>query len=93
MWNGIKTLYCKGKDFKWPRPGKKYDGGLFNGKEEIEVIETPKKEFLTLNEIFRTYNNRILVDKNGMKLLVKNGKFRFQTDEKSFQNYKNVVSL
>ena len=94
-----KKIHPKYKDeitidkFLWDwktMPGKKYDGGLFNGKEEIEVIETPKKEFLTLNEIFRTYNNRILVDKNGMKLLVKNGKFRFQTDEKSFQNYKKT---
>ena len=39
-------------------------------------------------EIFKTYNNRIVVDKGGMTLLLKNGKFRFPTDEKSFPTYK-----
>ncbi len=64
--------------------GGKYDGGLFTGNEVDEKVEYPAKDFLTYDEIFRLYNNRIIKDKNGIKLWVKEGKFRFQKDEKSY---------
>ena len=70
-------------------PGKKYDGGLFKGKEEIIEIETSKKDYLTYEEIFKLYDNRFVIDRNGMELLVKNGKFKFPSDEKAINNLKN----
>jgi hypothetical protein len=70
-------------------PGKKYDGGLFKGNEEIIEIETSKKDYLTYEEIFKLYNNRFVMDRNGMELLVKNGKFKFPSDEEAINNLKN----
>nr|WP_317167572.1 OstA-like protein [Flavobacterium lotistagni] len=63
-----------------------YDGGYFNeGKvEETENI-SPK---LTYDDIFERYNNRIIMDKNGQQLLIRNFKLRFPTNAKSFANYK-----
>lgn len=63
----------------------KYDGGLFTGKEVFDEIETPKKDFLTLEEIFKLYNNRIVIDKKGEKLFVMNNKFKFPANEQSFE--------
>ena len=62
----------------------KYDGGLFDGTEQLVDIEYPSKVDYTYDEIFKLYNNRIIIEKNGHKLLVKDGKFRFPKDEKSF---------
>jgi len=70
-------------------PSKKYDGGLFKGNEEIVEVEVPQKEYLSYEEIFKLYNNRFVIDKNGMELLVKNGKFQFPSDENAINNLKN----
>jgi lipopolysaccharide export system protein LptA len=69
--------------------GKKYDGGLFTGDENIEEIEFPKKDNLTYEEIFNFYDNRVIIDRNGMQLLVKNKKFMFPTDIESLKKLKN----
>ena len=69
-------------------PGKKYDGGLFTGKEIVEEVEVSKKKYLTYPEIFKNYNNRIVMDKNSLRLLVKDGKFKFPSDNSSVTNYK-----
>lgn len=63
-----------------------YDGGFFNEGKAEEAEVAPKD--LTNEEIFEQYNNRILIDKNGMVLLVKNGKFQIPEKAKSFDNYK-----
>ena len=68
-------------------PYGKYDGRSFSGEEELEEIEFSKKENLTYTEIFNMYNNRIVVDRNGMELLVKNGKFMFPADSYATNNY------
>ena len=68
--------------------GKKYDGGFFTGSEEIEQIELPKKDILTYEEIFNLYNDRVIIDRNGMELLVKNGKFMFPSDLESLKKLK-----
>lgn len=68
-------------------PYGKYDGRSFSGEEELEEIEFSKKENLTYTEIFNMYNNRIVVDRNGMELLVKNGKFMFPADIYATNNY------
>ena len=68
--------------------GKKYDGGYFTGKDAIEEIELPKKENLTYEEIFNLYDDRVLIDRNGMELLVKNGKFKFPSDLESLKKLK-----
>ncbi len=68
--------------------GKKYDGGYFTGKEAIEEIELPKKEILTYEEIFNLYDDRVIIDRNGMELLVKNGKFKFPSDLESLKKLK-----
>jgi hypothetical protein len=68
--------------------GKKYDGGYFTGKEAVEEIELPKKEILTYEEIFNLYDDRVIIDRNGMELLVKNGKFKFPSDLESLKKLK-----
>ncbi|WP_394338237.1 OstA-like protein [Flavobacterium aciduliphilum] len=78
----------------------KYDGGFFKGTEPLETIELSKKEKLTYDEIFSLYNDRVIIDRNGMELLVKNGKFKFPTDFDSLKKlkannpkYRNVVRI
>ena len=72
-------------DFKTMQFGV-YDGGYFN-EGKVEEIESISKD-LTYDEIFVRYDNRIIVDKNGQMLLVKDNKFRFPANAKSFNNYK-----
>lgn len=69
-------------------PGKKYDGGLFNGLEVVETLEFSKKDNLTYDEIFSLFNDRIIIDRNGMELWVKNGKFLFPTNSESLNTLK-----
>ncbi len=78
----------------------KYDGGLFKGNEELIEIEIPQKDYLTYEEIFKLYNNRFVIDRKGMELLVKNGKFKFPADEnssnrlkKNYPKYKKAVQI
>ena len=78
----------------------KYDGGLFKGNEEIIDLEIPQKDYLTYEEIFKLYNNRFVIDRNGMELLVKNEKFKFPSDEnasknlkKNYPKYKKMVKI
>lgn len=69
-------------------PGKKYDGGVFNGYEEVETIEFTKKDNLTFDEIFTLYNDRLIIDRNGLELWAKNGKFLFPSDSESLNKLK-----
>lgn len=69
-------------------PGKKYDGGVFTGYEEVETFEFTKKDNLTYNEIFTLYNDRIIIDRNGVELWSKNGKFLFPSDSESINKLK-----
>lgn len=69
-------------------PGKKYDGGVFNGYEEVETIEFTKKDNLTFDEIFTIYNDRLIIDRNGVELWAKNGKFLFPSDSESLNKLK-----
>ena len=78
----------------------KYDGGLFKGNEELIEIEIPQKDYLTYEEIFELYNNRFVIDRNNIELLVKNGKFKFPADEnssnrlkKNYPKYKKIVYI
>ncbi len=64
--------------------GKKYDGGTFTGNEIEEEMEFAKKQNLTLEEIFILYDDRIIIDRNGIKLLVSNSTFKFPFDNDSF---------
>ena len=68
--------------------GKKYDGGYFTGKEALEEIELPKKENLTYEEIFILFDDRVIIDRNGMELLIRNGKFKFPSDLESLKKLK-----
>jgi lipopolysaccharide export system protein LptA len=69
-------------------PYSKYDGREFTGDEELEFIEVPKKTYLTLEEIFNDYNDRVVVDKNGNKLYVIDGKFKTASDANSLESLK-----
>ena len=69
-------------------PGKKYDGGVFTGSEEVETIEFTKKDNLTFDEIFTLYNDRLIIDRNGLELWAKNGKFLFPSDSESLNKLK-----
>lgn len=68
--------------------GKKYDGGHFNGNEEANEIEIPEKEILTFEEIFKLYDNRVIVDRNGAEIFVKSRKFMFPVDANALNNLK-----
>ncbi|MBS7787951.1 hypothetical protein KIH23_11650 [Flavobacterium sp. CYK-55] len=57
---------------------------------DTEFDEKPKGVLSSneYDEIFKKYNNRIIIDKNNQTLLVKGGKFQFAWTEKSLENYK-----
>lgn len=80
--------------------GKKYDGGYITGLEPLEELEYPKKEDLTIEEIFKLYENRLIIDKNGIELLVKNKKFKPPFDREAaiklkskFPKYRKQVRI
>ena len=52
-----------------------------------------KKDNLTYQEIFALYNDRIIIDRNGMELFAKNGKFLFPSDSESLKNLKRKYFL
>jgi lipopolysaccharide export system protein LptA len=64
-----------------------FDGGFFN-EGKLEEIEMMTNDQITYKYIFSNYNNRIIIDKTEQPLLVKEGKFYFFADEKSYSNYK-----
>ena len=70
--------------------GKKYDGGAIKGNEEPEDVELQAKEFLTYDEVFELYNDRLIFDRNGTDLLVKDGKFKFPTDKNALNNFRKT---
>jgi hypothetical protein len=81
-------------------PGNKFDGGLFNGNDPTEELEFPKKDYLTLEEIFNLYNDRLIIDKNGTELLVSNGKFKIPENiytgnivKKNYPKYRKQVRI
>ena len=51
-------------------------------------LEFPSNYKLTNEEIFLLYNDRIIIDKNGWKLLVKDGKYQYPKDNNSLNNLK-----
>lgn len=78
----------------------KYDGGYFSIDEVVGEIEYPKKEILTNDEIFFLYNDRLIIDKNGIELLVKDGKYKYPRDKNSIMKlikenpkYKKIVRI
>ena len=68
-------------------PGKKYNGKLFTGNEELNEIELPQKDYLTYNEIFELYNNRIVIDRSGIEMLIQNNKIKIPIDANSINNF------
>lgn len=63
-----------------------YDGGNF----DEEDIDANVKNNITehYDEIFKKYKNKIILDKNGQYMLVKEGKFQFPLNQYSVMNYK-----
>lgn len=59
-----------------------YDGGNFD--EEPKGVVSNNE----YNDIFKKYNNKIIIDKNGQYMLVKDGKFMFPLNENAVKNYK-----
>lgn len=68
--------------------GGKYDGGVFVGDEMPESIEFAGNQYLTFEEIFKIYNDRIIIDRNGIKMLVKNGVFIHPLNSESLKKLK-----
>ncbi len=66
----------------------KYDGGFYSNDEGLGELEFPTKEYLTHEDIFRLYNDRLIIDKNGIELLVKDGKYQYPKDSNSIKNLK-----
>ena len=93
----------KVNNFKWilnPEQLKKYYAGLFNGKEDTDDIEFPNTDNLTVDEIITKYNNRLIVDKSGSDILIRNKKVYFQKDlnsliklKKKYPKYKKIVRI
>ena len=69
-------------------PYGKYDGREILENEVIEYLEFPKKDYMTYEEIFKEFDDRVIIDKNGMRLYVKDGKFKTPKDGNSFENLK-----
>jgi lipopolysaccharide export system protein LptA len=66
----------------------KWFGGFCIGNEIPEDLEFAKNDYLTLDEIIKLYHDRIIIDKNGIKLLVKDNTFKFPLDNNSFTELK-----
>ena len=45
-------------------------------------------KYLSYEELFKLYNNRLVIDSSGMEMLVKDGKFKFPADENAINNFK-----
>ncbi|MBS1534964.1 MAG: hypothetical protein JST78_07790 [Bacteroidetes bacterium] len=54
-----------------------------NPRLDLSILDT-----ITYQEIFERFNHRIIIDKRGQYLLVKNKKFQFPLNERSVLNYK-----
>ena len=65
----------------------KYDGGFIDDKIKAEDFEFPKKVGLNYEELFTLYNNRIILNSNWEKYLIKDGKFFYPSTPDSFKNY------
>ena len=81
-----KEVFINQELWNWKTmPNGNYDGGNY----DTEAIFTEKelKEKALYDEVFSKYNNRIVIDKNGEHLLVKDRKFKFPLKPNSFINY------
>ena len=58
-----------------------------NERLDLSILDT-----ITYKEIFLKYNNRIVVDKRGQYMLVKDNKFQFPLNDHSVPNYKKKIS-
>ncbi len=98
-YNSIKKI----NNFKWTLNAeqlKKYYAGTFSGKEETDEIEFPNVERLTIEELINKFNNRLIIDKAGSDILIRNKKVFFQKDinslinlKKKFPKYKKIVRI
>ena len=59
----------------------RYKGGLFSGYEPLETLEYIDDSNLTLEELIKMYEGRILIDKNGVKVLITNGTIKLPLNE------------
>ena len=53
----------------------KIDGGFIDYKSKVEDFEISKEEQLSYDELFVTFNNRIVLSRNWEKFIIKDGKF------------------
>jgi len=63
----------------------KFNGGFFSGFEPTESLEYPKTESISIEDVFKLYNDRIIIDRNGVKMLVKNGEIKFPANQEAFK--------
>ena len=65
----------------------KYDGGFIDDNEKVIELDIVNKTDLTYDDLFLKYNNRIIINQNWEKFLIKNGKFYYPNSGESFKNY------
>jgi len=65
----------------------KYDGGFIDDNEKVIELELIKSNDLTYDDLFLKYNNRIIINQNWEKFLIKNGRFYYPNNGESFKNY------
>ena len=66
----------------------KYKVELFTGLEPVGYFEIANKNNLTINEILKLYDDRIIIDRKGNNLLVREGKLLRPLDSDSFKELK-----
>lgn len=65
----------------------KFDGGFIEDNEKVVELDIVNKTDLTYDDLFLKYNNRIIINQNWEKFLIKNGKFYYPNSGESFKNY------
>lgn len=65
----------------------KYDGGFIDDNEKVIELDLINKRDLTYEDLFLKFNNRIIINQNWEKFLIKNGKFYYPNSGESFKNY------
>ena len=65
----------------------KYDGGFIDDNEKVVELELLNRKDLTYEDLFLKFNNRIIINQNWEKFLIKNGKFYYPNSGESFKNY------
>lgn len=66
----------------------RYKGGLFTGDEPEQTVEYVDDSKLTLQELIKRFEGRLIIDRNGAKVLVSNGVIKVPVNEDAIKKLK-----